>query len=331
MKQKALVIGGTGFLGRYLVEELLQEDYDVSVLCRNQPEEWPFEEIKFYLGSIEDAFIVNEAISGKDVVFHLAAKAGVWGTYDSYYGPNVRGTKLIIEACDQHKVPQLIYTSTPSVVLSNKEVINGNENLPIPSHFFNNYQKTKSIAEQLIINANSDRLKTVAIRPQAIWGDGDVHVFPRILQKLKNGSLRIVGSGTNKISVAFVKNVAWAHVLAAKSDGIGGNVYFINDEKPVNPWQWIKDNTSLLKYEMSSRKIPKSIAYGLSGIVEFIYKIFSIESEPPFTRYMVCEVSNNHYFSIEKAKNDFGYYEKYALDTGQKEFQKYLVELNKTL
>lgn len=331
MKQKALVIGGTGFLGKYLVEELLQHDYEVSILCRNKPKTDPHEQVKFYLGSIEDESLVNKAVVGKDVIFHLAAKAGVWGSYKSYYGPNVAGTLLIIEACKRYNVPQLIYTSTPSVILSNKQVINGDENLPLPSSFFNNYQKTKSIAEQLILNANSPYLKTVAIRPQAIWGEGDVHVFPRILEKLKKGSLRVVGDGMNKISVAFVKNVAWAHVLAAKSDGIGGNVYFINDEKPVNRWQWIKENTSQLNYKISSHKIPKSVAYRLSAIIEFIYQTFRIKSDPPFTRYMVCEVSNNHYFSIEKAKKDFGYYEKYPLEDGKKEFQKYLVELNKTL
>ncbi len=318
-------------MGKHLVEELLLSHMDVTILCRNKPKNWTPNSVKFILGDITNKETVDYAMTGVEYVFHLASKAGIWGAYHTYYKPNVIGTNNVIQACKKHRVSKLIYTSSPSIVLSKKSVKNGTEELKTPLSFFNNYQKTKSIAEKIIIEANTSSLQTVSIRPQAIWGHGDVHIFPRILKKLKRKTLKIVGNGKNKISVAYVKNVAWAHLQAALTHGIGGNVYFINDEKPVNPWTWIEENTKELGYSMPTKKVPQRIAFYLSSIIETIYKTANISSEPPFTRYMVCEIANDHYYSIEKAKRDFGYYEKYDLDEGKKEFKKYLSKINKII
>ncbi len=331
MIKKALVIGGTGFLGKHLVNELIKNNIIVSVLCRNKPKDWSFNEVIFFYGNIIDQEIVHKAIEGVDCVFHLASMAGIWGSFKKYYGPNVLGTQNVIDACKTHNIPKLIYTSTPSIVTLNKSIRNGNESIKIPAYFYNNYQKTKSIAEKIVLDSNSLDLQTICIRPQAIWGDGDKHIFPRILKKLKKEKLSIVGNGNNKTSISYVKNVAWAHFQAANSKNIGGNVYFINDQIPVKLWDWINECVQSLGYKLPNKKVPYKLAFYLAIIIEFFYKISNTSSDPPFTRYTVCKISKEHYFSIEKAKRDFGYYEKYDIQEGKKEFQEYLIRIQKNI
>ncbi len=323
---KALVIGGTGFLGRYLVQELLENGVAVSVLCRNKSAFWKDMGVEFYYGSITDQSIVDASVAGNDCVFHLAAKAGVWGAYDEYYAPNVLGTENVINSCLKHKVPKLIYTSTPSIVTYKKPIRNGDEDLKMPTAYYNNYQRTKKIAERKVLEANSDAFQTVSIRPQAIWGIGDTHIFPRILKKLKKGKLKIIGTGHTKTSISFVKNVAWAHFLASKAAHIGGNAYFINDEKEVDLWGWIDECAQSIHCKLPQKKISKKLAFSIATMLELCYKIAHISSDPPFTRYTVSKVSTDYYFSISKAKKDFGYFEKYDIHKGKEEFKKHLQE-----
>ena len=101
---KILVTGGSGFLGTYLVEELLKKKFEVTILCRNKPIKWHLASVKFIFGSIEDKNIVEKAVINMDWVFHVASKAGVWGDYQTYYSINVLGTKNIIETCKKFKI-----------------------------------------------------------------------------------------------------------------------------------------------------------------------------------------------------------------------------------
>ncbi|MEM6830199.1 MAG: NAD-dependent epimerase/dehydratase family protein [Bacteroidota bacterium] len=326
---KALIIGGSGFLGNYLVEELLKNNISVRVLSRTRRQDWDLQKIDFIQGNIEVREDVNRAVKGMDWVFLVAAKAGVWGSYQSYYHTNVKGAEYVIDASIAYEVSRLVYTSTPSVVTLNKPIRNGDESLPIPERFLNAYQKTKSIAEKRVLSATNDKLQTVAIRPQAIWGDGDRHVLPGILKKVQSGSLSVVGDGTTITSVSYVRNVAWAHFLAATCEKkIGGNVYFINDEEPVKLWDWLQEYSNSIDLHFSlKKKVSSKVVYALAGILEFFYKISFRKTAPPLTRYGIAKVSNDFYFSIEKAKRDLGYYERYDLEDGKVHFKKYLNQL----
>ena len=104
---KTLVTGGGGFLGRYIVEQLLARGDDVAVFARgNYPE---LEQIgaRLIRGDLQDGDAVSQACAGVDAVFHAAAKANYWGTWESFHGPNVVGTENIIAACLKQGVSKL--------------------------------------------------------------------------------------------------------------------------------------------------------------------------------------------------------------------------------
>ena len=133
----------------------------------------------------------------------MAAKAGVWGTQDEFYRPNVLGTQNIIQACLTHGIRRLVYTSSPSVVFDGRDMAGVDERVPYPEHYHAWYPQTKAMAEQAVMAAADDLLKTVALRPHLIWGPGDNHLVPRIIQRARR--LRRVGHGRNRVDTIYIE------------------------------------------------------------------------------------------------------------------------------
>ncbi len=219
-----LVTGGTGFLGRRLVARLLAAGDQVTVLGRTPAPDLEAKGVRFIRASLDDAAAVSAACAGVETVFHTAAKVGVWGRYDDYFRTNVLGTRALLTGCRTHGVQRLIYTSTPSVVYNGQALANANESLPLTTDCPSPYPQTKAIAEREVLAANSNALRTIALRPHLIWGVGDPHLVPRILARARAGKLRIIGSGKNRVDLVHVENAVDAHLLADQPPS--GNVTY---------------------------------------------------------------------------------------------------------
>ncbi len=308
--KKALITGGGGFVGGAIVRYLLKKGVECRVLGRNTYPELQSLGVECFQGDIRNISSVDECCKGVDIVFHVAAMAGIWGKWSEYQSINVTGTKNVIAACKNNDA-HLVYTSTPSVVSGNEDICNGDENLPYPHAFTCHYAKSKAIAEEAVLASNTASLRTTAIRPHLIWGPGDPHIIPRIIERGRSKQLKIVGEGLNLVDISYVDNVAYAHILAAESlvtTGVAaGNAYFISQGEPVNLWQWINELLVKLNIEPIEKKVKYRVAYGVGVALEAMYKVFKPEEEPRMTRFLAQQLAKSHYFSIEKAKRDLGY------------------------
>src|SRR5207249_2835110 len=123
------------------------------------------------------------ACAGCDIVFHVAARAGLGGRWLDYYRANVVGTRNVVRACRDQGVGRLVYTSSPSVVFDGHDMAGINESVPYPPRHDAHYPRSKAIAERHVLEANGTDLATVALRPHLIWGPGDNHLVPRILAR----------------------------------------------------------------------------------------------------------------------------------------------------
>lgn len=251
------------------------------------------------------------AADGCEAVFHVAAKAGVWGDWETYYRPNVLGTRNVLEACRQTGVPYLVHTSTPSVVFTGEAFEGANESLPYGRNWLCPYPETKAMAEREVLGANSPgKMATCALRPHLIWGPGDPHIVPRILQRAKAGRLRIVGDGTNRVDITHVRNAAHAHLLALdalKAGRAGGKAYFISQGEPVVLWDWINTLLRGVGIPEITRKISLERAYRLGGVLEKTWSWLRLPGEPPMTRFVAVELAKSHWYDISAAKCDLGY------------------------
>ena len=311
-EKTVLVTGGGGFLGRYIVERLLElECKKVKSLGRSAQPELEKLGVEVISGNVADSDTVLKACKDCNIVIHTAAKAGVWGAYNDFYSANVTGTENIIAGCRENKVEYLINTSTPSVVCSENDIENGNEDIPYPDNYPAYYPRTKAIAEKMISDSSSDGLKTVSLRPHLIWGVRDPHILPRILQRARKKRLMQIGDGENIVDLTHVKNAAEAHIKAVEAllenPSISGRNYFISDDAPVNLWTWINEFLEKMGVEEISKSIPFKRAYRIGRIMEFFFRILPFKGEPPMTRFVAIQLAHSHFFNISAAKKDLNY------------------------
>lgn len=306
-----LVTGGGGFLGRHLVEQLLQRGESVRILSRHAYPDLARCGVECLQGDLRDPQAVSRACAGADCVYHVAALAGIWGDPQVYHQINTLGTEHVLAACRQHRVPRLVFTSSPSVVFDGNDHRQADERLPYPRRYLCDYPHTKAIAEQRVLAANSAELATVALRPHLIWGPRDGHLIPRLIRRARAGRLVRVGAGRNLISVTYVENAAAAHWQAADQLRPGaphaGRPYFINDPDPVPLWGWVDTLLNEAGLPPVRRQIPRSLAWAAGGVCEGLWRLLRRQHEPPLTRFLALQLGGDHWYSIAAAQRDFGF------------------------
>jgi nucleoside-diphosphate-sugar epimerase len=308
--QHVLVTGGGGFLGRAIVKRLRRDGVRVRSFSRQFYPDLETLGVEQIQGDIRDAVTVNEVCRNMEIVFHTAAKIQLWGDYQEFFKTNVSGTENIIQACKAQNIHYLVYTSSPSVVYQGRQDALGiDESAPYPEHYHSHYQKTKAMAEQRIVQASGNALKTVVLRPHLILGPEDRQLIPRIVNWAKH--LRIIGDGQNLVDWTFIDNAASAHVLAAQklrmNQDLAGNIYFISQGRPTGLWTLVNHILVSAGKEPVTKTFPKDMAYFLGWLFEIVYTCLRIKSEPKMTRGLATELARNSWFDISAAKNDLEY------------------------
>lgn len=326
---KALVTGGGGFLGKRIVEMLLERGVQVRVFGRNTYPELQRRGVECAVGDLRDPAAVTAACDGCDTVFHVAALAGIWGSGKDYFEINDTGTDHVIRGCVAKGVAQLVYTSSPSVVFGNSPISGGDEQLPYPARYLAAYPASKAAGEKRILAANGlplavpgpatsggtckiQYLKTCALRPHLIWGPGDMHLVPRLVAAARQGKLRQVGNGRNRVDITYIDHAALAHIQAAEAlrrpvTRVPGNAYFIADREPVVLWNWLQSLLNRLGLSVKRPGVPYSTAYATGALLEGVHTVLPFLGEPRMTRFVAAQLAMDHWFSHKRATHDFGY------------------------
>jgi len=330
---KALVTGGSGFLGKAIVKKLLDKGADVRVLNRKFSPDLKKLGVEVVQSDLIDAPKVIRACEGRDVIFHVAAKVDIGVTsYQDFFNVNCQGTQNIIDGCHHARVSKLVYTSSPSVISTGQHLENANEEMAYPAKFQSFYQETKARAEQMVLAANAKRsLSTVALRPHLIYGPGDTNILPRLMERARMRKLIQVGTGQNLIDLTYIDNAASAHILAAekleREASIGGRAFFITDDHPVNLWDWINALVARLELPPIRKKISYRTAYLMGSIFEKLYSFLKIKKEPLMTCFVAAQLAKSHYFDISRAKRELGYIPLVSGDEGFKRTVAYFKDL----
>lgn len=320
---KILVTGGGGFLGQALCRGLVARGHEVTSFNRGHYPALDAIGVRQVAGDLADRDAVMAAFAGGfDAVFHNAAKAGAWGSYDSYHQANVVGTQNVLDACRAHGIGKLVYTSTPSVTHRATHPVEGGtaETVPYGEHFQAHYATTKTIAEKAVLAANDASLATIALRPRLIWGPGDNQILLRLVERANAGRLRIVGDGGNKVDTTYIDNAAQAHLDAfdhlAPGAACAGKAYFISNGEP---WPMRDVLNGLLRAAgapIVSKRLPFRVAYAVGVICEGLWLALPLKGEPPMTRFLAEQLSTSHWYSMAPATRDFAYVPKVTMAEG---------------
>ncbi|MGL6011752.1 MAG: 2-alkyl-3-oxoalkanoate reductase [Shewanella oncorhynchi] len=335
--QHAFVTGAGGFLGKVICLRLLAAGIKVTGFARGHYPELEALGVVMLQGDLVNKDLLQQAMQGCDIVFHVASKAGVWGDRDSYFCPNVKGAANVIAACKALKIDKLVYTSTPSVTFAGQDESGIDESTPYATRFLNHYAHSKAIAEKMMLDANqvgdmplenpdvtqvssqvttqataSYALKTVALRPHLIWGPGDPHLVPRVLSRGRLGKLKLVGREDKLVDTIYIDNAAYAHVLAAlelcqAKPKCQGKAYFLSNDEPITMAKMLNLILACDALPPVTKRVPQSVAYVAGAVLETVYFLLKKQEEPMMTRFVARQLSCSHYFDISAAKRDLGY------------------------
>ena len=319
----ALVTGAGGFLGRYIVEQLLARGDQVRGFARGEYPELSAVGVEMISGDVCDPNAVRATCQNIDVVFHTAAIAGIWGRWKDYYRVNTIGTQNVVAGCLANGVAKLVFSSSPSVTFDGTDQCGVDESEPFPAVWLCHYPHSKALAEQHVLGMHGQRgLATCALRPHLIWGPRDQHLIPRVIQRARANQLRQIGDGTNLIDMIYVENAARAHLDAADAlqidSPVGGKPYFLSQGEPVNCWDWINEILKLAGLPTVAKTVSLRVAWRIGQMLEFIHRSFGIRREPRMTRFLAAQLATSHYFDISAARRDFGYQPRISTDEGMR-------------
>jgi 3beta-hydroxy-delta5-steroid dehydrogenase/steroid delta-isomerase len=309
-----LVTGGGGYLGRHLVDALLDKGCPVTVLDV-APSPGVRDGVTWIQGDVRSRADVQRACDGIDTVFHTAALIEAF-TYarraviERIESVNIGGTQNVLRVAQERGVRRFVHTS--SIVASFCMDSAGSDESAPYSTSPDSYTRTKVVAERAVRDADGKHgVRTCAIRPGGIYGPGERFTYGRLVRALKLGvPLVVFGDGRAKLDYVYIDNIVDAELRAAErlfeGSPVCGNAYFVSDGTPINAGQFSIELTRNMGLDVPMVRVPDTVARAAGTLFERVYQAFGMP-KPLFTEANVKLCDIDHYFRIDRAKQDLGY------------------------
>lgn len=313
-----LVTGASSMIGRSTVERLLDRGFQVTTLQRN-PAGARFDgsAVIEVLGSVTDEDAVRRACTGQDAVIHLAAKVGVTGTWSDYEDTNVSGTVDLIRQARQAGADRFVHVSSPAVAHGGDPLIGAGAGTADPGHTRGHYATSKAIAELQALDASSDEMPIVAIRPHLVWGPGDTQLVGRIVERARQGRLALVGSGAALIDTTYVDNAADALVAALdRVPQLAGRPFVVSNGEPRTVHELVARIVAAAGIEWSPRRVPTTVAKSGGSVAERVWDRTGRTDDPPMTSFLAEQLSTAHWFDQRTTREALGWQPAVSLADG---------------
>jgi len=300
-----LITGGGGFLGSYVIQELLKRPHFILTnFSRNNYshlEDLGVPTIKGDIRRKEDLEYVFKK-GNFEAVIHLAALSSFWGYDQDVFSTNQIGTQNLIEVAKEFGISKILFVTPAHQFLSTENLLGVSEDIAYPKKFLNSYFESKAQAEQFLLSSNEGKFSTTSLRLPPLWGKGDVNFLPPLIQKARKGELKIIGDEENLTDLLFVENAALLIIKAFEkfilTSDFNGRSFFVNEGLPVNFWNVFIKMLSFYQINPPDQKISFPSAFRKARIYEKIYKWAGIlKPSPPLTKYQAIHLGRSHYFS----------------------------------
>ena len=323
-----LITGATGFLGSRLVEYLAEKSVKFNILATGRKfsshNKVDSLNVKYVLGDLENQSFVKSLFSQKiDFVINCASLSSPWGTFSEFYDANVKTQEYLIREAKSALVSRYIYISSPSIYFDFKDAKGISESDPIPDPCVNHYAQTKLLAENKLKESS---LEYVILRPRALIGRGDTVIMPRLIRSHKEGKLKIMGTGSNRVDLTSVQNMVEAIHLALFTPHANED-YNISNGEPVKLWSHINSILEAIGLSRVTTKVPYWLLYSIAFALEKTALLIPNSQEPTLTRYSVGVLAKSFTFNITKAKEKLGYNPKQTTEEAMDEFIKWYKEI----
>lgn len=307
------VTGGTGFLGRHLVERLIADGHSLRILARVRERAADLESrgADIVVGDVCDRLRIDQLVDGADAVIHLVSNfRTASGPPESYRRINLEGTQVVFEASERAGVRRYVHCSTIGVH-GHVQATPADETSPYnPGDL---YQETKVAAERYL----QDRLdrtgvETVVVRPCSLYGPGDMRML-KMFRMLAKGRFLMVGPCSENYHAGYVDDVVDGFVRALDAP-VAGESFIIGGAQFVPLREFVAAAAESVGARVPLLKVPYAPVYAAAVLCEAVCVPLGIE--PPLHRRRVRFYRNNRAFSIDKARRMLGYSPKVDLREG---------------
>src|ERR1700726_3296132 len=305
----AFITGATGFLGSHVARVLAEQGAQLRLLVRPTSDLRNLNELRNadrVEGGLRDAASISKALSGCDVIFHVAADYRLWvRDPDEMYRSNVEGTRAILEAARENKVRRVVYTSSVATMgfQSNGHLANEESAVSL-ANMIGPYKRSKFMAEEIALQAGRSGMDVVVVNPTTPVGEQDIKPTPTgriVVDFLKKKFPAYVDTGLNLVDVT---ECARGHV-AALEKGKSGERYILGGENLT--LKQILDKLAVITGLPSpSIKVPHVVALA-TGVVDQVFTGYIRNREPRATIDAVRMGSKKMFVSSGKAERHLGW------------------------
>jgi nucleoside-diphosphate-sugar epimerase len=294
---KILVTGASGFVGGSFIRRFVgRSGLDVHGVGRRATDLSNYSQL-----DLSHPFDLE---MNPDVVIHAAARASPWGSQRAYYAQNVLATAHVIDYCQRHGHPRLIYVSSSSVFYREEHQLGLTEASPIGPNFINAYAQTKYMGEELVCAYPGEK---VVLRPRAVFGPGDTVLFPRILEAAAKGKLPLfTGQDQPVLGDLIYIDVLCDYLLAAAIAPKLSGSYNLTNAQPIEIQSLLLQILKRLGIAAPTRQVSVSTALRAATLAEWVYRLLHLPGEPPITRFGVGVFAYSKIFDVSRALQDLG-------------------------
>jgi dihydroflavonol-4-reductase len=304
----AFVTGATGFVGSHVARVLAENGADLRLLVRPSSDLRNIEGLPGdrVTGDLRDAASIEKAMSGCDVVFHVAADYRLWvRDSDQMYQSNVEGTRAMLDAARKNRVRRVVYTSSVATMGFTADGHSADENSPVSlDKMIGHYKRSKYMAEEVAIAAGRSGLDVVIVNPSTPVGERDIKPTPTgriILDFLKKKFPAYVDTGLNLVDVT---ECARGHI-AALEKGRSGERYILGGEN-LTLKQILDKLAAITGLPSPTIKVPYIVALA-TGVVDEMITGRVLGGEPRATIDAVRMGRKKMFVSSAKAERELGW------------------------
>ncbi len=308
---KAIVFGGTGFIGSHVVEQLKLADHEVTVAVRKSSDTRFLRALGVHaqVVNFNDPSEVAECMRGKDVVYNCTAGAKVLGRKVAGADVEIKLTRELLEAASAIGVSKFIQLST--IVLYDFKSSDPFDESYISKPEYP-IQEIEFQREQIVQQyGKSTGLETMILRPASTIGARDhSSFFLKLYEAHKKGRYPILGNGNARVSLVDTRDIGRAMTWLGTHQKSPEDTGIYNLKGFDTTWGDLKEMIDVSVGSFSRTiKIPRPIAWAIGGLAEYMTPA---TKEPPLSRFAVQMLTVNRLWDDKKIRS-LGFTTKYGL------------------
>tara|TARA_B110000259_G_scaffold184474_1_gene231611 strand:+ start:1558 stop:2550 length:993 start_codon:yes stop_codon:yes gene_type:complete len=316
MKRKILVTGGSGFVGSFLIQELLRDESNTIIAMYNSSQapdtyEEPASKLRWIKADIVKDDLTN-LVSGVDTVYHLAGYSSLSSSsseVDRLNAVNVKGTRRVAEACTSAQVKQLIFVSSIAACeVSTELVIDEINGYPVTE-----YGLSKKRAEELLIEGSINSYELTILRPTALFGENHGGSVLELAKKIQEHRFLIFGSGESKTNFLYIRDFI-DMLLLVKDDQRAYGQVFIASDIPLHLSTFVKYIVEALGSDLRIMKVNVAVGYITALIFDIVS--FVLQKPLPLSRRRLRAMLSRTSYTNRKLKSVMGTNCKYGVKKG---------------